>query len=349
MNLENLTMIIITYNRYNYLNCLLHFLISFKSNLKILVLDSSSIKLVDQNIISLLNSKNIRWIKYDPKIFFPKKISDGCKLINTEYTVLSADDDFIFPVALEKCINFLKNNSEFSSCFGIHYKHFLKTFFYKKILCFQKKLAKNSEISNDLSYERINKYLSMNSIYYPMYSVHRTLDFKKIWDITSQNVTYWGLSEIFPCILSLCIGKMKILNIPYISREKNNFTWENRKIIKRMYSPKKIKIVKNKLAEILTIYEKTSLEENKKYSDKILKNFLKKIFNQKKFNNNYTYIYKIYFWLKKFLKLYLLEWNRNIDDLDVKTMKYLEQSINKHNIDSLELQRSRENYYKIGM
>ena len=347
VDLENLTIIIITYNRYNYLKRLLNFFISFKSDLKILVLDSSSKKILNQNIISLLKSKNILWKKYDSEIFFPKKIADACKLIDTKYTVLCADDDFIFPNALKKCINFLDNNNEFSSCFGVHYKHFSKKFFFKNILCFEKKFSKNFEISDDTSYKRIKKYLSMKSIYYPMYSVHRTLDFKKIWVTTSQNVTYWGLSEIFPCILSLCIGKMKILDTPYTSRERNSFVWSNKKTLEKMYSPKKIEIVKHKLAQILTEYEKTSLEENIKYSDEIFKFFLKKIFRHNKFNYNHTYVYKFYFLFKKFFKLYLLGWKTNIDDLDTETMNCLLETIKKNETESFELQESRKNYFNI--
>ena len=95
--LKNLTILITTYNRYSFLKRLLTFYQSFNTDVKIIVLDSSSIKILDEELILKLHQKNILWKKYDNKIFIANKINYGCKYITTRFAVLCADDDFLFP------------------------------------------------------------------------------------------------------------------------------------------------------------------------------------------------------------------------------------------------------------
>ena len=98
---QNLTLIIITYKRYHYLKRLLLFYKSFNVDFKILVLDSSPEPPEDKDLINILHSNFVHWIKFDPNIFFVKKIQEACKYITTEFCVLCPDDDYIFPNALE--------------------------------------------------------------------------------------------------------------------------------------------------------------------------------------------------------------------------------------------------------
>ena len=278
---NKLTLIILTYNRYSYLKRLIKFYNFLECKFNILVLDSSSDPLNDKDLITMLNSENIVWKKFNSKIFFAKKIAEGSKFINTDFSTLCADDDIIFPEGLRGSMNFLHKNKEFSSCFGTNYKHLIKNIFGKKFLHFEKKNI-NYEFLENNSYERIEKYLTQNSNYYPMYSVHRSEDFKRIWNTTANHITFWGLSEVFPCCLSLSIGKMKILKIPYTSRERNSFSWQNNQIQKEMYSLDKMELVKKILAEFLTNKEKNSLNENLRFANKVFNNFLNKLSQKKK-------------------------------------------------------------------
>ena len=81
--LHNLTIVIITFNRYCFLKRLLSFYQSFETNVNILVLDSSSDEIKDKELIKQLNQPNITWKKYDKKIFFANKISEGSTFINS--------------------------------------------------------------------------------------------------------------------------------------------------------------------------------------------------------------------------------------------------------------------------
>jgi hypothetical protein len=96
------------------------------------------------------------------------------------------------------------------------------------------------------SIKRVSTYLRGQSIL-PFYAVHNSNFFIDIWTKTANVVTDWGLSEIFPCILSLSAGKMKVLNIPYCTREPNSETWYNHERYLRMYSNEKVERVTNSL------------------------------------------------------------------------------------------------------
>ena len=61
--------------------------------------------------------------KFESNIFVTSKIFEGASLIQTDYSVLCADDDFIIPSSLNKCINFLKNNKSYSSAHGLYFNH----------------------------------------------------------------------------------------------------------------------------------------------------------------------------------------------------------------------------------
>ena len=211
--LNNLTIVIITYNRPCFLKRLLTFYQEFKTEMKILVLDSSSSESLDNNLINQLKSKNITWKRYDQSIFFVDKISQGVKYIDTKYAVLCADDDFLFPTSLDKAIDFLSNNNDYSSCLGLQYKHKVYDFFFKSKVAFRRSAIGGSGSSEELCSERVFKYLSGGTVYYPMYAVHSTEHLTEIWKETGKVVSDWGLSEVFPCSVSLCLGKMKVLKI----------------------------------------------------------------------------------------------------------------------------------------
>ena len=119
--LENLTIVVITYERYDYLKRLLNFYLSYTSHAKILVLDSSSFNPEDEELFKILSNKKVSWKRFSPETFFLRKIADGSNYIDTEFSVLSADDDFLIPTALEECRQFLKENLDYSSAQGLSF------------------------------------------------------------------------------------------------------------------------------------------------------------------------------------------------------------------------------------
>ena len=253
---NDITIVIITYNRYPFLLRLLNFYDSYDDNFNFLILDSSD-NVFDERINKFINRKNFTYKKFSSKIFFAKKISEGCKFITTQFSVLCADDDFLIPGGIIESKNFLIKNKDYSSAHGLYFNHtgyensIKKGFSIGKI---NNIVDKNSSAEDSLPEQRLKAYFSNELPLYPLYALHRSKLFKLIWEETGKNITEWGLSELFPSALSLIYGKMKILNVFYSSREPNQFIWYNNNQRLKMFSNEKIKraikIINNHLCDI---------------------------------------------------------------------------------------------------
>jgi glycosyltransferase domain-containing protein len=296
--LNTLTIIIFTYKRYGYLKRLLNFYSKYNINCNFLILDSTPYENTDIEFVSYLNSNDkIKWIRYNESIFFSDKISDGCKYINTDFSVLCADDDFIFPAALIKSINFLNLNLNYSSCHGQYYHY---------------NLINNSDISLTSIYgnakggkesnakERLRMYITGETNYYPFYAVHRTKDFKLIWHYTKNYAIDWAFGEIFPSAASLILGKMKVFKTIYGIRETNNYNWYDLDRKKIMYSSNNIKKFTDGLALMLNLYDLQNIDRSKVFIAEILPDYLKIKHKEKEKP-------KIYNMLISFLKKHLLK------------------------------------------
>ena len=239
--LENLTIVVITYERYDCLKRLLNFYLSYNSEVKILVLDSSSFDPEDEELLKILSNKKISWIRFSSETFFLKKIAEGCSYIDTEFSVLSADDDFLIPTGIEECRIFLKENLDFSSAQGLSYLHFKSSFLKSKLRVENLYQETAYALDDSSSLDRLTKYLTGESKNYPFYAVHRSKDFLKIWTYARQYADHQGLSEILPCCLSLVLGKMKVMDNFYNFREPNDFSnWEDQKTLDKVYSQERV-------------------------------------------------------------------------------------------------------------
>ena len=239
MHEGKLTICITTYNRYPYLVRLLNYLEEYGGDFKIVVLDSSVEKTDDPSFLKILKSDNVSWLKYDPSIVITEKISNGLSEVDSEFSVLCADDDFLIPNSLRKCINFLKNNQDYTSAHGIY--------------CFHNAVNKNNKISWDILYalsrsnssdnslKRFKNFFPKNYSSYPFYALHRTADLKNIWNTTYLHCKDWGWNEILPSCLSIIKGKSKKLKLFYASRQPNDTIAFDEERLKSMYSEEKNK------------------------------------------------------------------------------------------------------------
>ncbi len=111
LKLNDLTIIIFSYNRHEWLKRI----ISYWSNydVKLLVLDGSEKKLEKQHV----NSKNTRYI-HDQRGLYERLLSSS-DYIDTKFVILSSDDEFYLPSALLSCVKFLSKNKTYSSCQGL--------------------------------------------------------------------------------------------------------------------------------------------------------------------------------------------------------------------------------------
>lgn len=171
--LEKLTIVIYTYNRHRYLKRTLKYWSSY--NIKILVLDGSSIKLEDE----LIQLPNIKYV-YDPRGLY-QRLKSSCEYINTEFMILGCDDEFYLPSALSSCVNFLIHNQSYSTCGGIKlgFKKDNNQIVGRDAYTELKKFSLNE----NCALERVKKHMENYTVAH-VYSVIRT--FK--WDVICKHV-----------------------------------------------------------------------------------------------------------------------------------------------------------------
>jgi len=234
--LDNLTIVIPTYKRYSYLDRLLRFLLSYEIRAKIIVLDSTPYQPEDRELRSRLNSENVTWLRFDPNISPAQKFPLGAKEIETEFAVMCADDDFLVPPAAKRCIEFLLAHPEYSSAQGTTFQHIVVRSPVFKGCSLTPIFEMMSSAEDEKPIDRVMSYLSGYSTL-SFYAVHRTREFKKIWQqIEDLNVNNM-LCEFLACTLSMCFGKMKKLPVFYSSRAINTVAIYDRLAIRRMYAP----------------------------------------------------------------------------------------------------------------
>ncbi len=188
-------------------------------------------------------------------LLFVNKIAQGIKSVDTPFSVLCADDDFLILSGLARCVDFLSSHSDFSSCQGRAILHQIK----EDDFIWMPNGLKAVSITQENASQRFDSFFPDNYSGYPLYAVHRTGIHKRIWDEADRCVDDWGLSEIFPSCLSVIFGKMKILDCFYSSRETNIYNWVDTDAYQRIYSAEKV----NKVLVSLTKHIDSEMVQEK--------------------------------------------------------------------------------------
>jgi glycosyltransferase domain-containing protein len=114
-NLDKLTICIFTYNRPKELIRAINYWSDYK--VKILVMDASPQDL-EINKTQYLN------YFHEPQLSLQQRLIKFSENIETEYMLLSPDDDFFFPKGLDETLMFLENNKDFSSAQGLRIRFY---------------------------------------------------------------------------------------------------------------------------------------------------------------------------------------------------------------------------------
>lgn len=207
--LKDVTILIPSFNRHRQLKRLLEYYRGLEIN--IIVGDSTSIPFPNVD-----GYKNLKYFHY-PNYPYAKKLALIYKKIKTSYVLFCADDDFVIPVAIKKCVAFLKKNPDYNSAHG-HYVFFEK---HKDNISFYPFYLKsiNLDINGKTPSERVIQILS--NYMQLLYAVTKTSDIKPIFKLLEKNpkIKNDNLVELFQAI-TLCIkGKSKTLALLYCARE----------------------------------------------------------------------------------------------------------------------------------
>ena len=219
--LDNLTIIIPTYNRNYYLSRLLYYL--KKNSIKnIIVADSSEPQKHETNkeIVRTLFGDSIAyiWAPGNEISNIYGKIISALEMVETPYATLCGDKDFpIFP-GVEMCLKYLDNNPDYQVADGRYYS--FQPDYSKKEIDWKKVYIKKESIYSPHPLLRLKKLITK---YQPLsYSIHRT---ETLHESMSQTVKYTDdvrFGELYSGMFPLVFGKYAHLDIDYWCREKNS-------------------------------------------------------------------------------------------------------------------------------
>ena len=205
--MADISVIIPTYNRHHYLERILKYYDN--SGFDIWVLDSTETKYENNN------NFNINYI-HTPNLIPFLKIKAGLKMIETEFAVFCADDDFAIKDSIKECANFLIKNPDYSCVQGV----FVSFNIPKNDETTQFELTNPYSLIYSQEEENTSKRIieGMARYMHTFYSVQRTSCTKKVWE-NIPLITRYNLFEIVQAIGMLIMGKYKMLPISYAFRE----------------------------------------------------------------------------------------------------------------------------------
>lgn len=317
INLENITILIPTYQRKKYLFKNLKFWENYKIN--IIILDGGQEPINQNNFKNFKN--NIKYFLFK-NCNFEKRLYIGSQKVKTPYCVLLGDDELHVPSALKKSINFLRKNQDYGCCIG-RCVGFKSTNKYLSLWP-EKVIQSNHFVNQNKSLLRMNYHIK-NFTPSTLYAVHTIQSFKfstKIFKNLKFDSPY--IQETIFELLASTYSKCKVL--PYLSWYRN---FENKPIIdknsKRLYflsdwffEKKNIKIIQILKKDLLNLI--LTLRENEK---KVIKQNIEKILNHRiladkqntneaklryKFQND-NFIQNIFKRIKIYFKFVLIDYN----------------------------------------
>lgn len=222
-----ITVVIPTYNRPNEIARLLTFLDDSGQNLSILVLDGSNDLVGEENRKVCSNFSNVEHHKFPSNLHLGIRLTEGLRLVKTPYVLFCGDDDFVFPDAVDECVSFLENNSEYAAAIGEVWA--LRYFPNKPFVAKGIVLGNDLDYGKSFSHERFIQralfyfaYTAIGSI--PLfYAVRRTNQTLNAFSLVTSNIKYSSMELITNGML-LIDGKVEKLSIPFGLRDYGSVT-----------------------------------------------------------------------------------------------------------------------------
>ena len=177
---DKVSLIIPTHNRHRYLTRILDYYKNIEIN--VFIADSSLLKYSIKNLENNSTSKNkfkINYYHYPSYAYF-NKLADIIQKVKTKYVVICADDDFLLPSAIQKCVEFLEKNPDYSSVQGF-YASFINT--YNSIYFFSTYPSLRNYVINANTPEKRVKY-HMSKYMHLFYSIHRINNLENTFSLT---------------------------------------------------------------------------------------------------------------------------------------------------------------------
>jgi glycosyltransferase domain-containing protein len=312
----NLTIIIPTKDRPDYLKQLINYYQDFKFQGKILILDSSTKK----NFIkskSIINScrlkKNIRHMRLIGRPF--ECTAEVRSKITTSFVCWSGDDDLFLVSGLIKIIKILKKNTNISGINGLTITFKLKDKLKKK---YGFSVYQNFSSEKKFPLERLLDIFKNYKV--PVFSIFKTKDFKRMLEYVplkkNRNICPTRIihDELLESFLLAFFNKIKFYKIPYLIRMIPPKKFAKPIDQHRAQPPKDLKS--------FLFIEKIFLRLIRNKNDKIrfkneYSNFTSNLYNNKKSYKYFKRLKRLIYLFKNIIKKYILKSSKKFKEFDL--------------------------------
>ena len=237
MESNKVAIIIPTKNRPEKLIELLKYYAEIKSCHTIYIGDASDSQRINEIIPTIKSLSKYININYKQYPEYGRAQSDSEKTVakilenvEEEYVVGSGDDDFFIPKSLDKCVDFLEYNPDYSSAHGYGTYIIYNETMGKFIIGGRYNL---NEYKADSASERFKLMSNSYSVLY--FSVHRSKIFKKAHKNIEKLPIYPVLfDEIMPAFMTAILGNSKKLDCLYFLRGISPIKYKQSKLMEKI-------------------------------------------------------------------------------------------------------------------
>ena len=132
-----------------------------------------------------------------------------------EYCVYNADDDFIIPNSIDKCVDFLDANPDYGGVGGLAIACGIDADVHTKVDSAWRYDV--PELFKETATERVYELTTKKGVV--LYSLARTEQFKKMFPAHEENVDLATANELLPCAVLAAQGKVKMLHDLFVVRQ----------------------------------------------------------------------------------------------------------------------------------
>ena len=215
----NIVIVLPTQNRPQLLRRSLEFYKRYGFAHKIRVADSSHREFHDDmdNIVEDFPEIDIQITRFPPEISPWLKITEVMQAQPDEYIGLSGDDDFLFSDAIDACVDFLKENPDYSVVDGQEIRVALPSKLLTTNWSFSGLISRQEEISSPTPLKRL---VSHFELYWPtFYGIHRRDSVIESFRTAYEMETVHLMSEMMQSAMAVLNGKYRSLELPFIVRQ----------------------------------------------------------------------------------------------------------------------------------
>ena len=216
-----LTIIVPTYNRADRLARLLNYYRATRCPCPIVIADSSAAEHREANsklISSLRDTLDLHRREFDPATPYARKMADVLATVQTRYTVLSADDDFVIWHAAKRCAAFLEEHPDYAVAHGLAVTMaIMPEADGTDTQSIRVRPYPQRAVEADDPARRLKQHMS--NYFASFYSVHRSKDIQQNYKLVAAETRDYRFGELLESCLSMIQGKAKRLDMLYMARE----------------------------------------------------------------------------------------------------------------------------------